>query len=199
MELTQGFSRRIRWVAIATGVVSALALFPILFLLYPALLIAGGLMQPRFPITGKWFLWVGTADLWAVLIVYDAMMIRDTWSQTKTPEFMVLTFSATTVLLTWCSVELVADALKRMRARRSMPLPEPSPVSLGLWIFAGVLNLLLGWVAAGWVRAPSLYRHPADFYPLAMSLVQAATIMAFDISLVMRVINLRRAGRAGPV
>jgi hypothetical protein len=49
MEQTAIFSPRIRWVAIATGVASGLALFPILFFLYPGLLIAGGYIQPRFP------------------------------------------------------------------------------------------------------------------------------------------------------
>ena len=43
------FPERLRWVAIATGAASALALFPILFLLYPALLIVGGIIQPSFP------------------------------------------------------------------------------------------------------------------------------------------------------
>jgi hypothetical protein len=44
MEQTDIFSERIRRLAIATGIVSALALFPIFFLLYPALLIVGGMI-----------------------------------------------------------------------------------------------------------------------------------------------------------
>jgi hypothetical protein len=103
MEQTAIFSPRIRWVAIATGVASGLALFPILFFLYPGLLIAGGYIQPRFPTIGKWFVWVGAASLWVDVIVYDEMMFQDLRGQTKSPEYMVLTFSATTVLLTWCS------------------------------------------------------------------------------------------------
>ena len=106
MEQTDIFSARIRWLAIATGVASALALFPILFLLYPALLIAGGYIQPRFPITGKWFVWAGAVNLWPVVVLYDAMMFQDLWGKTKSPELMVLTFPVTTVLLLWCSVEL---------------------------------------------------------------------------------------------
>jgi hypothetical protein len=191
--MTDVFSARIRWVAIATGVVSALALLPALFLLYPALLIAGGLMQPRFQTAGKWFLWAGAANLWVLVIVYDAMMIQDTWGPTKASEYMVLTFSVTTVLLIWCSVEFIADALKRTRARRSTPPAEPRPVSLGLWIFAVVLNLLLGWIAAGWVLAPIQYRHTGSFYPFALTLFQVLPVVAFDVSLVTRVFRLRRA------
>jgi hypothetical protein len=196
MEQTDIFSRKIRWLAIATGIASALALFPILFLLYPALLIAGGLMQPRFPATGKWFVWVGAASLWVNVIVYDAMMFQDLQGQTKSPEYMVLTFSATTVLLIWCSVELVADGLRRMRAGRSLPPAEPRPVSRGVWSFAVVLNLLLGWGVAGWL-APSWYRYSGIFYVLSALRNQAGIIVvAFDIFLIWRVVKLRRARRA---
>jgi hypothetical protein len=196
MEQTDIFSPRIRWVTIVAGIVSALALFPILFLLYPALLIAGGIIQPRFPTPGKWFVWAGAASLWVVVIVYDVMMFQDLWRQAKAPEYMVLTFSATTVLLTWCSVELVADALKRMRAHTSVPPAEPRPVSWGVWIFAVVLNLLLGWGVAGWL-APSWYRYSVIFYVLSGLMNQAGIIVvAFDISLTWRVVKLRRARRA---
>ncbi|MGB8730990.1 MAG: hypothetical protein WCC99_07070 [Candidatus Sulfotelmatobacter sp.] len=99
MEQTDIFSDRIRRLAIATGIASALALFPILFLLYPALLIVGGMIHPRYPTTGKWFVWMGAASLWPVVIVYDVMMFQDLWGRTKSPEYMVLAFPVTTVLL----------------------------------------------------------------------------------------------------
>ena len=51
----------------------ASALLPILFFLYPGLLIVGGIIQPRFPTAGKWFVWVGAASLWVDVIVYDEM------------------------------------------------------------------------------------------------------------------------------
>ena len=193
MEQADIFSRKIRRLAIATGVASTLALFPILFLLYPALLIVGGIIQPRFPTTGKWLVWAGAANLGVVVIIYDAMFFQPSSS----PDYMVLTFSAATVLLVWCSVELAADGLRRMRARRSMPPAAPRPVSLGAWIFAVVLNVLVGWEATGWALGPSVYRSSANFYSaLAMSLVQAATVVAFDIWLVRQAFNLRRARRA---
>jgi hypothetical protein len=196
MEQADIFSARIRWLAIATGVASALALFPILDLLYPALLIAGGYIQPRFPITGKWLVWAGAANLWPVVMVYDVMMFQDLWGKTKSPELMVLTFPVATVALMWCSVELVRDGVKRVHARRSIPPTEPHPVSLGAWILGVVLNLLLGWSTLGWVLAPSGYRSPGNFYSaLAMSLVLALTIVAFDISLIWRVAMARRLRR----
>jgi hypothetical protein len=198
MERTDIFSERIRRLAIATGVASALALFPIFSLLYPALLIVGGMIQPRYPSAGKWFVWAGAANLAVVVISYDLMMSLHPWRQPKSPAYMVLTFWATTVLLIWCFAELIVDGLRRMSARRSMPPAEPRPVSLGVWILAVVLNLLIVWEATGWVLAPSLHRHPDDFYTLAMALVQAVIVVAFDFSLMRRVVKLRRAQRAGP-
>jgi hypothetical protein len=193
MEQTDISPRRIRWLAIATGVASALALFPILDLLFPALIIIGAVYQPRFPTTGKWFVWASAANLWPVVIVYDVMMFQDLWGKTKSPELMVLTFPGTTALLTWCSVELVRDGLKRVHARRSF---EPHPVSLSVWILAMALNLLLGWSTLGWVRAPSQYRSPGNFYSaLAMSVVLDLTVVAFDISLIWRVVKTRRLRR----
>jgi hypothetical protein len=49
MEQTDILSQRIRRLAIATGITSALALFPIFFLLYPTFLIVGGIIQPSLP------------------------------------------------------------------------------------------------------------------------------------------------------
>ena len=200
MEQTVIFSQRIRWLAIATGIASALALFPVLFLLYPSLLIAGGYIQPRFPTIGKWFVWAGAANLWVAVIVYDAMMFPHPWGQTKDPEYMVLPFAATTVLLTWCSVELVADAMTRMRVRHSMPPPEPRPLSRGVWILAAVLNLWLAWVAAGWVLAPRMYRSSGNFYSsLSMLLVPIATVMTLNISLMRSVLKLKACPACRPV
>jgi hypothetical protein len=74
MEQTEIFPKRIRGLAIATGITSAFALFPVLLLQYPALLIVGGIIQPRFPSTGKWFVWAGAITLAPVLVTYDVML-----------------------------------------------------------------------------------------------------------------------------
>ena len=198
MEQTDVFCARIRWVAIATGIAGALALLPLLFFLYPALLIVGGIIQPRFPTTGKWFVWAGAANLGVVVMTYDVMMFQDLRDQTKSPAYMVLTFLPTTMLLIWCSAELVADGLKRIRSRRSLPPAEPRPVSWGVWVVAAALNLWLGWVAAGWVLAPSRYGHTDSLFALMMALLQALPVVAFDIFLIGRVVKVRRARRAGP-
>jgi hypothetical protein len=195
MEQTDIFSERIRRLAIATGIVSALALFPILFLLYPALLIVGGMIQPRHPTMGKWFVWAGAANLSVVVVMYDAMMSPHPWRQPSSPAYMVVTFWATTVLLMWCSVELVVDGLKRMRARRLMPSVEVRPVSPAVWILAGVLSLFVGRNAVGWVLEPTWRQHADIFYLLGITVVQAVLVVAFDISLIRRVVKRMRESR----
>jgi hypothetical protein len=137
MEQADIFSRRIRWLAVAAGLASALALCPILFLFYPALLIVGAVIQPRFPRTGMWFVWAGAAEVCVVLIIYDSLLFPHRLSQ---PDYMTLTFSVSTILIMWCSAELVADGLNQLRIRRSMPHTKPSPVGWGEWIVALVLN-----------------------------------------------------------
>lgn len=202
MEQTGIFPERIRRLAIATGVASALTLFPVFSFLYPVLLIVGGKIQPRYTSAGKWLVWAGAANLCVVVVQLDTMMLQDLSHQTKSSlnissVYIVLTFSVSTVLLMWCSVELIVNGLKRMFSRRSIPPAEPQPVSLGIWILVVVLNLLVVWEIRGWALAPSWFRHSDIFYNLGMAIVQAVLVVAFDISLLRRVVKLRRALRAG--
>jgi hypothetical protein len=99
MEQTNIFSKRILWLAIAAGLASALALFPIFYLLNPALLIVGGIIPPRFPTTGRWFLWSGAAMLGVPLMLYDVMLFVHPDGQA--PLKMTLTFPAATIFLAW--------------------------------------------------------------------------------------------------
>lgn len=193
MEQIDVFSGRIRGLAIATGVASALALLPILDLLYPALLIAGGVSQPRFPNTGRWLVWGGAAELWVILITYDVFVIFP--HPRSQPLLMTVPFSAATVLLLWCSAELIADGVKRLRARRSSPRALPSPVGWGAWIVAAVLNFLIVWSAYGmasWRRHPDTPGLPDNgFYSFGWLLVTGVIAIAFDVSLITKVLEMR--------
>ena len=197
MRESELFPRRVRWLAVATGVASALALFPVWFFLYPALLITGGVIQPRHPRAGRWLVWLGAANLGVIIYVYDAIIFPHPWRE---PQIMVVPFSASTILLLWCYAELVVDGLKQMRARRSAPSSAPYPVSQGEWILAVVLSVLVGLhylgLFIGWVFAPTAngYFHSIPLSSLAMSLVQAGTVVAFDISLLRGAAKLRSYG-----
>ena len=198
MEQADILPKRIRWLAIAAGIAAALALFPILFLLYPALLIVGGIIQPHSPVAGKWFVWGGAAMLGPVLMLYDVMILKDAFSSgpyTSTPILMWITFPPATFLFAWSCAELAADGVKRVRSRRSMPPAEPRPVSWGEWIVAFVLNAWVGCgVGAflGWFRDD--HRLDAGVrISAATSLPLLAIVLAFDVSLVRRMVKLRRA------
>lgn len=191
------FSTRLRCVAVASGVASALALFPIWFLLHPALLITGGIIQPRHPSAGRWLVWIGAVNVGMITLIYDAMLFPHPWSH---PDYMTVAFSVTTILLLWCCVELVVDGIRRLRARSSMPPPVPRPVSRGVWVLALVLSLLVGlrsvgWFA-GWVFAPakSVYFHSVPLYSLGMFLANTGIVVAFDISLTREAARFKRAG-----
>jgi len=135
MEKSDLFPQRVRWLAIATGIASALALFPVLFLLHPAFLITGGIIQPRHPRAGRWLVWIGAANLGVITLLYDAMLYPHPWLQ---PHYMTVAFSASTILLLWCYAELVVDGLNgiapavpahHQRRARSVGVNGFSPLS----------------------------------------------------------------------
>jgi hypothetical protein len=199
MEQSDILSARVRWLAIATGFASALALFPILALFYPALLIVGGIIQPRSPSAGRWLVWAGAAELWAIFITYDIYVL---FPHPFTPFYMGLTFLISNVLLLWYSAELIADGLNRLRARRSSARAQPAPVGWAAWIVAAVLNFLVVWCVYGiisWHRQPGDLRVPdtALHTPWMPLLATAVIAIALDISLTRNAIELRRARERG--
>jgi hypothetical protein len=115
-----------------------------------------------------------------------------------TPLYMGLTFLVSTALLLWCSAELIADGLNRLRARRSSARAQPSPVGWAAWIVAAVLNFEVVWSVYGII---SFHRQPGDprvpdvalHTPWMQLLATAVIVIAFDISLARKVIELKRA------
>jgi len=194
MEQTNIFPKRIRGLAVATGVASAFALFPALLLQYPVLLIVGGIIQARFPTTGRWLVWAGALCLGPVLITYDVMLFPHPFVK---PGYVALTFPAATILLVWCYAELVFDGLARMRARHSLPCAETHQVGWGPWIVAVALNLWIGRGVYGFVSGYHSGDHhvtPSVLVAAAMTLPLVVIVVAFDIWLMSRTIKVRRAG-----
>jgi uncharacterized PurR-regulated membrane protein YhhQ (DUF165 family) len=112
------------------GNVTAIALLPILFLLYPAILISGGLIQKRFPVVGRSLSWFGVLTLWVIFITYDVRVLFP--SPSGTPAYMMLSFVASNILLVWCSIELARDGIRAAsvwRLRRA----ESRRLILGVW------------------------------------------------------------------
>lgn len=199
MEQHDVFSRKIRWLAIAVGV-SAAALFSFLSpvaAFVPALLPLAAALQPRLPDPGKqivkWFTWVWAFGWSQGLVVLSFLMLSNNLPGTH--YFVVLRALATlsALLILWWDIELIIDGARRIRVWRSAPVQELRPVGLGLWILAVVLNLWVGW---GLVNIISIYHGPGDLYTLAMSIIDAVIVLAFNVYLTWRVVKLRRARRA---
>jgi hypothetical protein len=133
--------------------------------------------------------------LWAIFITYDIYVL---FPHPFTPFYMGLTFLISNVLLLWCSAELIADGLNRLRARRSSARAQPAPVGWAAWIIAAVLNFLVVWSVYGII---SFHRLPGDprvpdtalHTPWMPLLATAVIVIAFDISLARRIIGLRYA------
>ncbi len=198
MEQTNIFPKRIRGLAVATGVASALALFPALLFRHPApaLLIVGGIIQARFPSTGRWFVWAGAIGLGPVLITYDVMLFPHPFVQPGYLTLIFLIFPAVTVLLLWCYAELVVEGVARMRAKRSLPAAETHPVGWGAWIVAAALSLWIGRGVYGFINGYYSGDHhvtPPVLVAAAMTLPLVVIVVAFDIWLISRTIKLRRA------
>lgn len=188
------FSRRLRWLVVATGLVAAIALFPIVFLLYPAILVAGGALQPRFPKTGRWFAWIGIAELWVVFITYGLRVFFP--HPLLQPRYMILAFSFTVPLLIWCSAELVADVLKQRRDLRSVRATVSEPMRTSVWIATGI-SLYAAWDAytlLAWYFQSRDHMADAELCAFWMRLVLIVIVIAFDISLVRRALEMKRYG-----
>jgi hypothetical protein len=189
------FPQRIRMLAVAVGIASAFALFPVLLLLYPALLIVGGIIQPRFPSAGKWFVWAGAIMLGPVLVTYDVMLFPHPFVQPGYVTLIFLIFPAATVLLLWCYAELVIDGVARMRARGSLPAAETHPVGWVAWIVAVALSL---WMARGLYGFLGGYHSgdhqgtPSVLVATAMMLSSVVIVLAFDVWLISRTVKSRR-------
>jgi hypothetical protein len=203
MEQSDVFSRKIRWLAIAVGIAVGILVSVLYSFLSPVagagalLLPLAAALQPRLPNLGrrvvKWFVWV-----WAFgssqVVVLSVLMLNNNFPHGH--YFVVLRVLSTVLalLILWWDIELIIDGARRIRTWRSAPAREPRPIGLGLWIFAVALNLCVGW---GLLNIISIYHGVAgDIYALAMSMVEAVIVIAFDIYLTWRVVKLWQARRA---
>ncbi len=191
MEQTNVFSSKIRWLAVAVGL-SAAALCPVAAFV-PALLPLAAALQPSLPDPGrqivKWFIWVWAFGMSPALVVLSFLMLNENFPGTH--YFVVLRALATlpALLIVWWDIELIIDGTRRIRIWRSSSAQEPRPVSLSLWIFAVVVNLLVGWSL---INIITIYHGVSDLYMLLMSMVEAAIVVSFDIYLSSRVLKRRR-------
>ena len=114
---------KIRWLAIAAGVVSGIAgslPFGPVYAFIPSLLILGAIIQPYIRRPGRWLLHVGAllvsfyvalfllpaavGIIWTALLRSDSMLAA-----------LLLLDVLSVVLISWCDFELVIEARQRKR------------------------------------------------------------------------------------
>jgi hypothetical protein len=196
MEQDDVFSSRIRWLAVAIGLSTA-ALFYFLSPLaaIPALLPLSAALQPRLSDPGKrfvkWLIWVWAAG-WTPELVLLAVLYFPRYVDFVIPSLSSL-IAASALISLWLDVELIVDGIKRIRIWRSAPPKELRPVARSLWVLAIFLSLWVGW---GLLRTLGMYHGYGDLLALIMSMVEAIAVVAFDISLIRRVVKLGHTRRA---
>lgn len=191
---------RVRGVAIAAGCVAGIFFMfqSLLAPIFSAPLILGVLVQPRSPHLGRWLIWVGAVVLscltlfLSIGIVLGGIRYFDSMGVT-----VYLVSVATTILVTWCDVELILDAVKQTRTARIIKprstlvgeaLAWLAAIGLSAWVFPGILWNL---------RAPPPdYPRASYLINLALSLPIQFVVIAFDVWLIIRAAKMRRARHA---
>jgi hypothetical protein len=179
------FSRRIRWLAILAGVVDAAFLFfgSPLSSLSPLILILAVVLQPRLPLLGRWITWIWAA-IWTLNMVplsYALLLSFPPYRDAAVilPSCLLL---LSTVLFLWLDLELIAEAIKRMRDHRSRALEEP-PVSRSMLIFCVILN---AWAVASAITVLSRGYQVRSPNQIVKVFVWAAAAIALDATVVRR-------------
>jgi len=191
------FSSKIRWLAIAVGLSAATSFYFLspLAALIPAFLPLAAALQPSLPDSGKkivkWFIWFWALGWSQGLVLLSSLTLNFLPSERHLVVLLVSS-SISALLVLWLDIELILDAAKRIRIRRSSQVQEPRPVRSSLWILAIAVTL---WFVWGLVRMISIYQGPGDLYALEMSIVEVTIVVAFDIYLISRALKLRRGRR----
>ena len=118
-------SSRLRWLALAAGCVSGIALvsFGVLSV-FGLLPMVGAAIQRRMPRVGRWVLYVGAALLTYLVVPFGMVALRETIKTGFFPfDFVAVTLTLawllSPALVIWCDVALVVEAVRERRTRRS--------------------------------------------------------------------------------
>lgn len=190
---------RARGVAIAAGCVAGMFLMFLspLALIFSAPLILGALVQPRSPRSGRSLMWVGALVLSCLTLFYSVLIVRQGLRYFDLGEITIYVVSvATTVLVIWCDVELVLEAIK---ARRTVRTIQPRTTLVGEGVAWLVAIGLSAWI---FPAVPNNLHPPAPDYPRASYLVNLAfsisillPVIAFDVWLIARTARMWRTRR----
>ena len=111
-------SRKIRWLAVATGFLTAIAGslgFGILFSIIPSFMVVGAILQPRFPRLGRGLMLAGALWLSAWVFPYGGSVLLS-YKVIGRPDVIGFAFGSV-VLVAFCDVALV---IEEVRIRRNV-------------------------------------------------------------------------------
>jgi len=195
-QLSGALPARIRAVCVAAGCVSALASLAVGGFVYAIPLVAATLIQPRLPRPGRRLIWLSAAFLTLIMVPMSVVLIPEAL---KTPlnrhySFSLLMFALwvlSPLLITWCDLELLIDAVGTRRERRTTDQPHPAFAGNWLmWIVAVVLNWFFFPGVASDLRFYRLH-HYMDI--LLLHLGMDLVVILFDAALLLDIAKMLRA------
>ena len=193
---------RARGAAIAAGGTAGVFLMFLspLALIFAAPLILGALVQPRSPRSGRSLMWIGAPVLSCVTLLYSVRIVLEGIRYFDLTMVAIYVVSvATTMIVIWCDVELVLEAI---RQRRTVRIIEPPATLVGEGVAWLVAIGLSAWIFP--VILPRNLHLPAPDYPRASYLVNLAfsislllPVISFDVWLIARATRMWRTRKVG--
>ena len=172
------------------------------FVIVSVFLLIGAVIQPRAVKSGKWLMWVGALLLSGVLPSGYALICHELsgrLADRSRDDIVFWSIALCTVLVVWCDVELLIQAVTAKRRRPAGPVP-PLRRSWDwvAWIAAGCFSLLTGTLVVMWFIALAA----RGFTPFSTDTAGAINLVAvwvefllavsFDVALVLSAAKDRR-------
>ena len=193
-----------RWLAVAAGCFTAVTgtiSVGGLFFVAPIFLILGVVFQPRARRLGRWLIWVGAAFLnlmalpqgIVLLPEYFKTMHIDPHYQHDALRFLIPLWVVSLLLILWCDLALVIDAVKTSRSRIASEMFSPDPADWMVRITALLFSVYSFWGIPFLLRAFNQGFDRLDILLTALALILIALV--FDIALAIDAAKMWRARR----
>jgi hypothetical protein len=187
-------SGKLRLLAILAGCFSAIFGAPAFGAIF---LILGAAIQPRAQAPGKWLMWLGALLLSTTVlgfgpgVVFEGIRAQlqshDNIKQAVDDWLFLSTFLAATVLVLWCDVALMWDALRAKQDVEAAGLPRRS-LEWVAWIVAVLLTV---WSFRSDIHAVRAYRLHGFLDPLLTGVGISAAVLLFDVALIVHAFKAR--------
>jgi hypothetical protein len=184
-------SDEVRWLACATGCLTALTgfYFGVLVLVPDFLIVIGSLAAGYFPRAGKYLIWFGAVTLSLLGIPIVVWMLLNALHP-GTDSRVILGALSSVALLLLFDVALVMEMLKTRRSSMmEAKIPSPRSGKFLFWIAAAILNL--GFLPIS-VLCISTYRGEGGRGVL-FSLALGLHVILFDMVLAVNAFRMRRS------